>query len=210
MKLSVFFFGLSLIFLLGILFYFNLDFRNEENDFEITGRVIYTDYIGDIIFVPVKVHLVKVEDDSLSTVRDEENIIQLFGEVNRIWEDSNIYFSVEEVVHEEISKDVYLNSQRNLQFISEYTKTDEKYIDAYFMRSIGGPNGVAFPELNYIFVSDITTVNDFRATSHEFGHILDLVHVPNSNFLMARGRNGEFISDFEIGKARNAAFDLFV
>ena len=59
-------------------------------------------------------------------------------------------------------------------------------------------------------VADETTVYDFRATSHEIGHVLGLSHVGPVSRLMARGVNGFNLIEFEIEVARNKALELFI
>ena len=58
-------------------------------------------------------------------------------------------------------------------------------------------------------MADYTTVNDFRTTAHELGHILGLNHVEPINRLMARGKNGEILLSEEVFIARNNAVNLF-
>ena len=79
----------------------------------------------------------------------------------------------------------------------------------FFVQSLNGINGLALTRINTAFVSDFTTVNDFRTTAHELGHILGLRHVAPEGSLMARGRNGEFLSKDEIEIARGNSERLF-
>jgi len=63
---------------------------------------------------------------------------------------------------------------------------------------LNGINGLALVNINSVLVADFTTVNDFRTTAHELGHILGLGHVNPENRLMARGKNGELLIEEEI------------
>jgi len=58
-------------------------------------------------------------------------------------------------------------------------------------------------------VADITTVFDYRATSHEIGHVLGLKHVVPINRLMARGVNGFDLTDEEIEISQGNALSMF-
>ena len=77
-------------------------------------------------------------------------------------------------------------------------------INGYFARYISS-NGVAFPPQGFFVVGDITSVNDFRATSHELGHLLGLRHVSINGYLMHSGTNGELLSQEEVDIARKNA-----
>ena len=58
-------------------------------------------------------------------------------------------------------------------------------------------------------VADRTTVFDFRANSHEIGHVLGLQHIGPVNRLMASGVNGFDLTDEEIEIARRNALIMF-
>jgi len=77
-------------------------------------------------------------------------------------------------------------------------------VNGYFASSIGA-NGRAFPGSNIFLVADTTTVNDYRATAHEIGHLLGLTHVSDPNRLMAMGKNGESLIEQEIQTVRKSA-----
>ena len=131
--------------------------------------------------------------------------MEIFDKVNEIWSQADIYFSIKEIVIENISYNNFQDTLVNLELIIRYTEFNSDYINAYFMKNVGGPNGIALSRYNSIFVADKTTVNDFRATSHEFGHILGLHHVFPANNLMAQGKNGTQLSSSQIKVARNNA-----
>ena len=77
------------------------------------------------------------------------------------------------------------------------------------MQSLNGINGIALVDIGSIMVADFTTVNDYRTTAHELGHLLGLKHVEDRNFLMFKGSNGEILTIDEINIARNNAKDIF-
>ena len=79
----------------------------------------------------------------------------------------------------------------------------------FFVRSLGGPNGLQSQGVNSTFVVDNPRNAGFRVTSHEIGHILGLYHARhNPNKLLFSGSNGLRLSEEEIGVARYFAKQL--
>jgi len=155
------------------------------------------------IIVPIKIHIISEDSGIYSSERDEENIISLIGEANRIWKQGGIHFQIEEIVITKTSSIAISNALRGnyIELIS-HENFDEETINVFLSKNLERINGLAVPSIRSTFVADYTTVNDFRATAHEFGHILGLGHVEPGNRLMARGRNGELLTAEEILFAR--------
>lgn len=173
-----------------------------------TGKVI-TDFSSEQIIIPIKAHIVKDSSGLYASFRDEKNIIKLFNEVNKIWSQADIYFSVEEIVLSEVNSNVIPNAiNGNYLELFSHENFDNSKINVFFTKSLNNINGIALVRINSALVSDFTTVNDFRATSHELGHILGLGHVGSADRLMARGRNGEILNNLEIKTVRENAVNL--
>jgi len=161
------------------------------------------------IVIPVDVYIIKYDDESFSSVRDKENIIEVFDNVNELWSRANIHVEVRKI-DIVIANDISYYYDLNL-LLSNMVKSgnyDSNSINVYFARTLQGPNGIAFPG-NRIMVADRTSVYDFRATSHEIGHVLGLQHVGLVSRLMAMGVNGFDLSEEEINIARGNALKLF-
>lgn len=172
------------------------------NSNKITGQIINQES-EEIIIVPVKIHVIEDFSGVYSSNRDEENIFQMFKEVNKIWQQANIYFQIEEIVLTKVDSRTISNTiNGNLIGLYDHENFDKERINVFFTQNLNGINGLAISRINSIFVSDHTTVNDYRTTSHEFGHIFSLKHVPPINRLMAQGRNGEILNIEEIEIAR--------
>jgi len=173
-----------------------------------TGKVI-TDFSSEQIIIPIKAHIVKDSSGLYTSFRSEENIINLFNEVNRIWSQADIYFSVEEIVLSEVTVNAVPDSiNGNYLELYNHENFDNSKINVFFTQSLNNINGIALVGINSALVADFTTVNDFRATSHELGHILGLGHVGPADRLMARGRNGELLVEEEILITRENAIEL--
>ena len=173
----------------------------------ITGNIIFNQ--EETIIVPIKVHVVRDTSHQYTSYRDRDNVIKTIGKANEIWSQAGIYFQIEEMVTTDLQfEDIpnAINSEysgliRNKNF-------DNSKINIFFTQSLNNINGLALMGINSALIADYTTVNDYRATSHEFGHLLGLRHVEPSDRLMARGKNGEILDDWEIKIARENALRL--
>ena len=145
----------------------------------------------------------------MSSTRDEKNINEVFENVNALWSQSNIRINIKKI--EEVTVDDtsnYYDLNLLLDYMVQSGNYNQSRINAYFAKTLHGSNGIAFPG-NIIMVADVTSVYDFRATSHEIGHVLGLKHVGPISRLMARGVNGFDLIEQEINTARNNALRLF-
>jgi len=162
----------------------------------------------DIISVPVDVYIIKYDDESFSSTRDQENINEVFRKVNDLWSQANIKIDIKKIENITVNEISYYYDLNLL--LSNMVKSgnyDSNTINAYFAKNLNGPNGIAFPG-NRIMVADRTSVYDYRATSHEIGHVLGLQHVGPVSRLMAMGVNGFDLNKEEINIARGNALGL--
>jgi hypothetical protein len=171
---------------------------------DMTGNVMAN--LGEQIIVPVKIHKVVDEKGVYTSSRDDQNILELFEGANRIWAHGGIYFQVEEIVTSEVSLEAIPNAiNGNYLELFNHPNIDHDVINVFLVQSLNGLNGQALIYFNSILVSDFTSVNDYRTTAHELGHLFGLRHVSPSDRLMARGRNGEILSNEEIELSRENA-----
>ena len=76
-------------------------------------------------------------------------------------------------------------------------------INGFYIRSVGGPNGINPFRSRTFFVIDEPSVFDRRVSSHEIGHILGLNHVlSDSGRLLFSGTNGMTLTEDEATVAR--------
>ena len=76
----------------------------------------------------------------------------------------------------------------------------------FYVKEIGGVNGLTPLGTRVFFVADDPTVHDERVSSHEIGHILGLSHTLNdATRLMYSGTNGTDLTDEESTVARYGA-----
>jgi len=166
-----------------------------------SGEVVSDSF--ERVVVPVSVHLVIDDSGFYSSIRSQENIWGLFDEANRIWSSSNIVFQIEDIDVVRVSGNAIPQAINGDYFeLTRDESYDVKMMNVYFTQSLNNINGLALMQINSVLVADYTTVNDYRTLSHEFGHLLGLRHVDGGGNLMARGRNGEFLSEWEIAISR--------
>ena len=168
-----------------------------------------TIYNKDIIVIPVSVHLVDDNSYHYTTDRNFMNILELFEEANQIWEQGQIEFIIEDIDTIEIDSNEF-NSvfSGNIETLIEKNDFDSCMINGYFAKYFNA-NGVAFPPQGIFVIADLTTVNDYRTTAHELGHLLGLHHVDGRGNLMFKGANGEVLNQEEINIARKNAMRVY-
>ena len=169
----------------------------------------FADYSPDILIVPIKAHIIADDSGYYTSFRDKNNILQTVNEVNRIWSQADIYFQVEEIATTEVSFNAVPNAiNGNYAELANHENFDETKINVFFTQSLNNINGLALMPIKSVLVADFTTVNDYRATAHELGHLLGLKHIEIESMLMARGKNGENLADWEIRIARENAIAI--
>ena len=159
------------------------------------------------IHIPVILHAVK-NSGSISTQRDSDTIFALFQKSQDIWNQAHIVFDIrfeETILNEETQEAV---ERKDFGKLYALIPTDNRALHVFFVRTLGGSNGVALPP-SLALVADRTSVHDFRATAHEIGHLLGLSHVsPDRGRLLFRGANGTTLTEQEIVFSRSRAILL--
>lgn len=156
------------------------------------------------LHVPVVLHIVK-ESGSVSTGRSSDSIRALFQKSQTIWDQANIVFDIE--LQETTLDDALQKAVAREEFgqLFRVLPTDDSALHIFFVRTLGGSNGIALAPF-IALVADRTSVNDFRATAHEIGHLLGLNHTsPDRGRLLFRGANGTKLINEEITRSRSTA-----
>ncbi len=154
------------------------------------------------IVLPLKIHIVQDASGVFHSFRTEANVKNLIRGANRLWKPAGIVLEIETISKTRIARSVMefaLNG--NPSPLHALPQFDPNKINVFLARNIG-VNGLALVGDPALLVADTTTVNDFRTTAHEIGHLLGLGHADNIHHLMFRGSNGETLTQREIQLAR--------
>lgn len=161
----------------------------------------------DTLVLDVRVHLLTSPDsEALTTTFSEEEVIPLFQEVNRVWDQAGIEWSVEEVVavearngeeFEAIIRGDAPPDARVFQGAIPADRLSGEAWNVFLIRDLGGfAGGIYFPGLPAVLQPELDPFGVrgvdgalVRILAHELGHALSLPHVPctGSGNLMAPG-----------------------
>jgi len=184
-----------------------------------------TSNLRETLAIPIAVYILEADDDTdLSSRRSTASIEEHYGHVNNIWRQANIHMkpvSIQRVtVPSELLSGLAWRRGRGgiARFFSAIRHGEidiqnnrgQALVSAFYVRTLGGPNGLKPLGANALFVADNTSNDDFRVTSHELGHILRLHHpINNPDLLMFQGSNGQLLRPVEQTVARYAARGLY-
>ncbi len=170
----------------------------------------------DTIFLPVSLYIMVDETGTLSSARQRDELFEVFENVNNIWAPSGIQLVVggiyEIVVSPEILQaiaDGRFNSFNNPGSDAAIRVPHPSLINGFYVKDLGGPNGINLFGTQVFIVADQPTVLDERVSAHEIGHILGLHHtLQDRERLMFPGTNGIRLTPEEIAVARYVAAGL--
>lgn len=157
------------------------------------------------------------QDDTISSQRTVDSMTNHFLHVNKVWNQAGIQIDPVTVKRISAPADLLrgLIEKRGRGGIANFFRAmrhgqidvgsvdNNALIWAFYVRSLGGPNGLKPQGVNSIFVVDEPANEDYRVTSHEIGHILGLHHARDTaNKLLFPGSSGLLLTDVEKTVAR--------
>ena len=197
--------------ILGVVLIGNLFFKTTE-EAKIQNSIVVNEESPRVlndISVSIILHPIRNSGD-ISTARSDVNILSVLDKAQVIWDVAGIRFDTTFKQTElDLITQKELASGNNRALYSTYS-LDDSSIHIFFRQGLTA-NGIAMGP-SIALINDTTTVNDFRATAHEIGHLLGLEHNAfSATQLMYQGVNGDKITEKEIAIARDRAkfFDKF-
>lgn len=179
----------------------------------------------DTLSIPIAAFILDSDtgETSLSSQRTIGSMERHFARVNRVWSQAGIALDPISVQRVKVPKELLwgLIHRRGRGGIADLFRAIRRgeinvgnaagraSIWTFYVRSLGGPNGLTPSGANSFFVADNTTNDGYRVTSHEIGHILGLYHAQgNTSQLLYSGTNGLTLTEVEQIVARYKAVQL--
>ena len=166
-----------------------VDLQVDTNNPQLTINIVAHKVAGEHMFV---------------TKRGNEEIMLVINAAQQIWSQANIVFEISVIETKVSEQAIKAFTNGNFNAVLEEDFYQQGVINIFFIDNLPA-NGLAVNP-SAAFVNDSTSVNDFRATAHEIGHLLGLEHTSVSQTrLLCRGVNGALLIPAEIDLARTNA-----
>jgi len=154
-------------------------------------------------------------DPELSSRRTQEELVAILEGMNQIWRQADIRLRLKTISTVEVPNAVLkaLLAGNLRPFFNQLGRNIDipgaAAINGFYVRGLGGSNGITVPSTRAYFVMDTPSVFDRRVSSHEVGHILGLEHtLIDRSRLLYPGTNGMTLTQAEVGLAREKAEGL--
>ena len=148
-------------------------------------------------------------DPAISTHRTESDLREILEGMNDVWSQADILLDLQSIESVAVPKSILQGMQTGYlePFFGEIgngiTLPQTSVINGFYLRNVGGPNGINPFRSRTFFVIDEPSVFDRRVSSHEVGHILGLQHVlGDPGRLLFSGTNGMILTEEEATVAR--------
>lgn len=168
------------------------------------------------ITIPMVVYILDDLNETESSLRTVAEVAEIYERVNTIWGQADVILDVLTIERVSVPTELLqgLTQRDFFTFFSAVNQGDVALpefapIVGFYVKELGGPNGINPSNSNTFFVMDEPSVFDERVTSHEVGHILGLHHeLDDAGRLMFSGTNGIELTEEEQAVARYSAAGL--
>jgi len=178
-----------------------------------TGVLMATEEPREIISLSISLFLLMDDkenpDPEISTHRTEADLREILEGMNEIWRQAGIRLELDTVESVEVPEAMLRGMQAGdlRPFFSAMGRgialPEPSTINGFYLRRVGGPNGINRFRSRTFFVIDEPSVFDRRVSSHEVGHMLGLHHVlDDPGRLLFSGSNGMALTEDEATVAR--------
>ena len=178
-----------------------------------TGVPEATEEPREIISLSISLFLLMDDEEDpdleISTNRTEADLREILEGMNEIWSQAGIRLELDTVESVEVPEPMLRGMLAGdlRPFFREvgggiaFSQTST--INGFYLRRVGGPNGINPFRSRTFFVIDEPSVFDRRVSSHEVGHMLGLHHVlDDPGRLLYSGTNGMVLTGDEATVAR--------
>ncbi len=171
-----------------------------------------------ILRIPVAAFIVDIDNgnNKMSSQRSVASMEEHFQDVNKVWSQAGIEIDPVMVKRISVPRNLLhdLIHKRGRGGIANFFRAIQRQeinlgresnalMWSFYVKSLGGPNGLKPQGIDAIFVVDQPANNDYRVTSHEIAHVLGLYHARrDSNKLLYSGSNGLALDEAEKTVAR--------
>jgi hypothetical protein len=167
------------------------------------------------VALELSVYVVDGESPQFRSSRTIDEARAILDRVNEIWAQAGIAFELAHIARVQ-APDAQMQALAAGEIGSflaslgrEVPVERPSLLNMLYVRSIGGPNGIAPANSRVALVIDDPSVDDERVTAHELGHHLGLHHVRDDpGRLLFSGTNGREIVDEEAAVAAYVARGL--
>ena len=178
-----------------------------------TSTPVAIDLPREIIGLSISLYLLvddkEEPDPAISTHRTEADLREILEGMNDIWSQADVRLDLQTIETVAVPEAILQGMQAgSLElFFREIGNgialPQTSVINGFYLRNVGGPNGISPLRSRTFFVIDEPSVFDRRVSSHEVGHILGLHHVlDDPERLLFSGTNGMSLTENEATVAR--------